>query len=99
MHHSLLRHHVQKEIFFKRNMNRKKHFVSEEENNCEEEINLTPQDRIANINWCKCVCEFKTMTTFAESLCLLLRLKSQSARGASRHSAFMKNCPTISQTW
>ena len=40
MHRSLLRHHGQKEIFLKRNMYRKKHFVSEEENNCEEEINL-----------------------------------------------------------
>ena len=28
----------------------KKHFVSEKENNCEEEINLTPQDRIGNID-------------------------------------------------
>ena len=32
----------------------KKHFVSEEENNCEEETNLAPQDRIRN--WCKCGC-------------------------------------------
>ena len=31
----------------------KKHFVSEEENNCQREINLTPQDRIGNIDWCK----------------------------------------------
>ena len=31
---------------------RKKHFVLEEENNCEEEINLTPQDRIGNTDWC-----------------------------------------------
>ena len=29
-----------------------KPFISEEENNCKE-INLTPQDRIGNINWCK----------------------------------------------
>ena len=29
----------------------KKPFASEEENNCEEEINLTPQDRIGNIDW------------------------------------------------
>ena len=34
----------------------KKPFVSEEENNCVEEINLTPQDRIGNIDWCKCGC-------------------------------------------
>ena len=30
----------------------KKLFVSEEENNCKEEINLTPQNRIGNIDWC-----------------------------------------------
>ena len=35
----------------------KKRFVSEEENNGEEEINLTSQDRIDNINWCRCRCE------------------------------------------
>ena len=35
----------------------KKPLVLEEENNCEEEINLTPQDRIDNIDWCKCRCE------------------------------------------
>ena len=35
----------------------KEPFLSEEENNCEEEINLTPQDRIVNINWYKCRCE------------------------------------------
>ena len=29
----------------------KKPFVSEEQNNCEEEINLAPQD--SNIDWCK----------------------------------------------
>ena len=29
-----------------------KSFVSEEENNCEEKINLTLQDRIVNIDWC-----------------------------------------------
>ena len=29
----------------------KKHFVSKEENNCKEEIHLTPQDRISNTNW------------------------------------------------
>ena len=28
----------------------KKHFVPEEENKCEEEINLTPQNRIGNID-------------------------------------------------
>ena len=35
------------------------HFVSEEENNCQEEINLTPQNRIGNTDWCKCGCECK----------------------------------------
>ena len=29
----------------------KKPFVSGEENNCEKEIDLTPQDRIGNIDW------------------------------------------------
>ena len=47
---------------FKKKYEQKKHFVSEEENNYEEETNLTPQD-IANINWCKCGCECKPMTT------------------------------------
>ena len=56
----------------------KKYFVLEEENNCEEGINLTPQGRIGNINWCKCGCECKPMAMFAESFCLLLRLKYQS---------------------
>ena len=37
-----------------RNAIPKKRFVSEEKNNCEEETNLTPQDRIGNIDWCKC---------------------------------------------
>ena len=76
----------------------KKHFVLEEKNNCEEEINLTPQDRIGNSDCCKCECECKLLATFAESFCLLFWLKSQSARGASCHSAFMGNCPTISHT-
>ena len=29
-------------------------FVSEEKHNCEEKIYLTPQDRIGNIDRCKC---------------------------------------------
>ena len=65
----VLRHHVQKEFFFRRNMYRKKHFLSKEENNCEEEILLAPEDRIANIDCCKCGCECKPMATFAESSC------------------------------
>ena len=73
----------------------KKHFVLEE-NNCEEEISLAPQDRTGNINWRKCVFECKSVATFAESFCLFLRLKSGSAREASDHSAFMGNCQTIS---
>ena len=32
------------------------------------------------------------------ALCLLLRLKSRKANGASRHLAFMDNCPTIITT-
>ena len=31
----------------------KEHFVLDEENNCEEEINLTTQDRISNNDWCE----------------------------------------------
>ena len=83
---------------FKKKCVQKKHFISEEENYCVEEINLRPQDRIANIDWCKFACEWETMATLTESFCLLLRLKSRSARGASRHSAFMDNYPTISHT-
>ena len=75
-----------------------KSFVSEEENNCEEKINLTLQDRIGNIDWCQRGCKCKLIATFAESFCLLLRLKSWGVRGASRHSSFMGNCPTISHT-
>ena len=52
----------------------KKSFVSEEEYSCEEEINLTPQDRIGNIDWCKCGCECKKMVISAESFFLLLWL-------------------------
>ena len=74
-----------------------KHFVSEKEN-CQDEINLTPQDRIGNIDLCKSGCERKPMATFAKSLCLLVRLNPQSMRGASHHSAFVGNCPIISHT-
>ena len=77
----------------------KKSFVSEEEYSCEEEINLTPQDRIGNIDWCKCGCECKTMVISAESFFLLLWLKPRSASGASHYSAFMGNYPTISHTY
>ena len=48
----------------------KKHFVLEEENNCEEEMNLIPQDRIGGIDWCKCAYECKQMAACAESFCL-----------------------------
>ena len=34
-----------------------------------------------------------------ESFCLLLRLKSRTARGASHQPAFMGSCLTISQIW
>ena len=47
----------------------KKLFVSEEENNCQEELNLTPQDKIGNIDWCKCEYECKLMAIFGESFC------------------------------
>ena len=76
----------------------KKNFVSEEENNYDKEINLTPRNRIGNMDWCKCGCECKPMPTFAESFCLLLCLKSRRTRGASCHSAFIGNSPTISHT-
>ena len=55
----------------------------EEENNCKEEINLTPQDRIGNIDWCKYGCESKLMVAFAKSFCLFLRLNSWCAMGES----------------
>ena len=97
MRYSLLGYHVQNEIFLKE-ICTEKTFCIEEENNCEEEIDLTPQDGIANIDWCKCGSECKPMATFAESFCLLLRLKSRSAMGASHHSAFMDDCPIISHT-
>ena len=57
----------------------KKHFVSEEESN-REEVTLTPQDRISNINWCECGYECKPIITFVESFNLLLRL-NPGARG------------------
>ena len=38
------------------------------------------------------------MATNQEELCLFLRLKSRSAKGASHHPAFMGNSPTISHT-
>ena len=50
------------------------------------------------MDWYKCQCECKLMATFAESLSSLFWLKSQSTRGASRHSAFMGNCLIISHT-
>ena len=73
----------------------KKAFVFEKENNCKGEINSTQQDRIGNIDWCKCGCKCKLIAAFAERFYLLLPLKSRSARAASSYSAFMGNCPTI----
>ena len=67
-----------------------KPFLLKKENNCEEEIKVTPQDWIGNTDWWKSEC--KLMVTFAESFCLLVRLKSQSTRGASCHSPFVANC-------
>ena len=43
--------------------------VPEEENNCEEETNLTPQVIIDNIDWCKCQYECKRTTTIDKSFC------------------------------
>ena len=59
------------------------------------------QIRIGNINWCKCEhCKNEPREVNCpwcrEVQCLLLRLKSWSAREASCHPAFMGNCPTIS---
>ena len=60
--------------------------------------------RIGNFDWCKwghckneareidCLCCRRWMQ------CLLVRLNSRSAREASRHAAFMGNCPTVSHT-
>ena len=42
------------------------HFVLEEEYNCEEEINLAPQDTTNNMDWCKCRRECKLVATFIE---------------------------------
>ena len=74
------------ENFFKKKYAQKKHFVLENLNNYGEEINSTPQDRIDNIDLCRCACECKPVATFGESFCLLLRSKSRRAMGASRHS-------------
>ena len=76
----------------------KKHFVSEEESN-RDEVTLTPQDRISNIDWCECGYECKPIIAFVESFNLLLRLKSWSARRASHHSTFMGSCLTSSHTF
>ena len=46
----------------------KKPLISEEENNCEE-TNLTPQDKIGNIDWYRCGCECKPIAIFAEHFC------------------------------
>ena len=54
-----------------------KHFVSEKQNKCEEEINLAPQNRIGNIDLCKCGYECKPMATFAETFCLFVRLNPE----------------------
>ena len=71
---------------FKKKYAQKKHFVLEKINNCEEEINSKPQERIANIDLCRCGCKCKPMATFGKSFFLLLWPKSRSAMGASRHS-------------
>ena len=76
----------------------KKLFLSEEEHNRKEEINLTSQDAIRNIDWYKCGCECILMATFAERFCLLLWLKSWGVRVASCHFSFYGHCLTISRT-
>ena len=62
--------------------------------------------RIGNLNWHKCG-NCKNEVREIDCLrcreirwiqCLLIRLKSHSAREASRHPAFIGNCPTISHT-
>ena len=69
--------------------------------NCKEEFNLTPQDKIANMDWCKSGCECKPMGAFAKVsvYCFASNLGARwehlTAMGASHHSAFMDNCPTI----
>ena len=70
----------------------------EEENDCEEETNLTPQDTIGNIDCYKYECECKPMATFAKSFSILLRLNPEARREHLAHSAFMSNCPTMSHT-
>ena len=67
----------------------KKPFVPEKENNCEEENNLTPQDRIGNI-------DCANVNVSANYFCSFFRLKSWSAKGASRHTVFMGNSPNVS---
>ena len=66
----------------------KKPFLSEEENNGKEQINLTSQDAIRNIDWYKCGCECVLMATFDERFCLLLWLKSWGVRVASCYFSF-----------
>ena len=39
----------------------KKYFGLEEVGNCKEEINLKPQNKTVNIDWCKCGYECKSM--------------------------------------
>ena len=44
----------------------RKNILCQKKINCKEEFNLTPQDKIANMDWCKSGCECKPMGTFAK---------------------------------
>ena len=66
--HSLLRLHAEKENFYKRNVYRKdieQAYMITRRNNCEEKTNLTSENRLDNIDWCKCGCECKPTGKFA----------------------------------
>ena len=54
---------------------------------------------IGNLDWCKCR-HCRNEVREMDCLCCreVLRLKSQSAKEAYRHPAFMGNCPTFSHT-
>ena len=57
-------------------------------------INLTPQDRIGNIDWWKCGCECKLMTTFAESFCCrdANEIPDENFKGTLNSKAVVERC-------
>ena len=67
----------------------KKYVGLEEEGNRKEEIKLSPQNSIANIDWCKCGYECKSVSKFAESFWTLRRLNFRGAREVSCHAAHL----------